>query len=252
MTMNCLSCGDTENPESGEHVFSKWLLEHLKAVRKPIEHFRYSLDGGKSPHLAQMSLNSFRLKRICQPCNNGWMSRLENQAKPIVIGLMSGTLNLESLDDEQRRILARWAGKTALVESYAVGAEVPVDPKILHRMRHNEEGPPGKFGVLGLTTDFESVGHMQLGLITDLVGGGSIAANVVILMLPNLILICGFPWEVLPCRYHCDLQTYVPIWPERRHWTRLTPDTPPLPKVSEDPEFLLALAEKIEFEVLYR
>src|SRR5580704_1716084 len=61
--MNCLSCGETENPESGEHVFSKWLLEYLQAVRKPIAHFRYTLDGRKSPHLRQMSLNSFQLRR---------------------------------------------------------------------------------------------------------------------------------------------------------------------------------------------
>lgn len=250
--MNCLSCGETAAPPSAEHVFSKWLLEHLQAIRTPITHFRYSLEGISQPHMNQMLLNSFRLRRICEPCNNGWMSRLEDHAKPIVIGLMSRTLSLDSLDVEQRRILARWAGKTAVVESYAIGAEKPIDPKILHSMRQYEDGPPGKFGVLGLSIDFDAIGHMQVGLIGDLLAGESIAANIVILLLPNLILTCGFPWPEFPCLYRCDLQTYSPIWPERRQWQQITASTPPLPAPAQEAEFFLRLAEKIEFNPLLR
>src|SRR5437764_2735784 len=148
--MNCLSCGETTAPESGEHVFSKWLLEHIQAVRVPITHFRYQLDTGTSqPHMNQIRLNSFKLRMICQPCNNGWMSRLENDAEPIVVGLMAHTLTIEALDAEQSRVLARWAGKTAIIESYAVGAEKPINSKMLGAMRQYEEGPPGRFGVLG-------------------------------------------------------------------------------------------------------
>ena len=57
---------------------------------------------------------------------------------------------LDSLNDEQRRLLARWIGKTAIIESYAIGAEKPIDSQLLHAMRQYEEGPPGRFGVLGL------------------------------------------------------------------------------------------------------
>ncbi len=250
--MNCLSCGETTATESAEHVFSKWLLEYLQAVRTPITHFRYQLDTGSQPHMNQIRLNSFKLRQICQPCNNEWMSRLENESKPIVIGLMAHTLTLEALDAEQCRLLARWAGKTAIIESYAIEAEKPINSKFLRAMRQCEEGPPGKFGVLALSSNFSAIGHMQMGLITDLLAGESIAANIVILMLPNLILTCGFPWQELPCQYRCDLNTYTPVWPERRQWQQTSVNTPSLPLPAQEAEFFLSLAEKIEFRELYR
>jgi hypothetical protein len=40
---------------------------------------------------------------------------------------------LADLMDDERRILAKWAGKTAIIESHAVGAECPVDRKYLCR-----------------------------------------------------------------------------------------------------------------------
>lgn len=60
------------------------------------------------------------------PCNNGWKSGLESVAKPILLGLIEGGKSLDGLEEEERRILAKWAGKTAIIESYAVGAESPV------------------------------------------------------------------------------------------------------------------------------
>ena len=116
--MNCLSCGQTNAPESGEHVFSKWLLKYLDALRAPISHFRYQVtarnESHVTSHLKQVRLNSFQLRSICQPCNSGWMSRLENDAKPIVIGLMERTLKPGKLDSEQRRVLARRLEKQRL------------------------------------------------------------------------------------------------------------------------------------------
>jgi hypothetical protein len=53
-----------------------------------------------------VALNSFGQKRICEDCNNGWMSRVEDSAKPILVGLLDGSLTVESLATEQRNTLA--------------------------------------------------------------------------------------------------------------------------------------------------
>lgn len=50
----------------------------------------------------------------CESCNNGWMSNLENQARPIIQTLMSSTASF-ALDLYQREIAARWTLKTAMV-----------------------------------------------------------------------------------------------------------------------------------------
>ena len=51
---------------------------------------------------------------ICRNCNNEWMSKLENSAKKIVIGLAENRRSVEDLTHYDRVILARWAFKTAL------------------------------------------------------------------------------------------------------------------------------------------
>ena len=51
-------------------------------------------------------------RRTCGACNYGWMSRLEAQAKPILIDLI-GRTRAPTLDAHQSLALARWSIKTA-------------------------------------------------------------------------------------------------------------------------------------------
>jgi hypothetical protein len=54
-----------------------------------------------------------RLKRLCQACNNGWMSRLEYEVKPVVELILDGTP--QAFDDSMQSTIAKWAVKTAMV-----------------------------------------------------------------------------------------------------------------------------------------
>ncbi|MCD2191620.1 hypothetical protein [Actinomycetospora soli] len=61
---------------------------------------------------------------FCRPCNNGWMSRLETSARPVLTSLIDaadGTCIV--LDRDQQLILARWAYKTLIVACAIDGAE---------------------------------------------------------------------------------------------------------------------------------
>lgn len=56
---------------------------------------------------------AIRVKRVCGHCNNGWMSRLESRAKPVIEALIDDrldALNLKSMES-----IAAWAVKTAMV-----------------------------------------------------------------------------------------------------------------------------------------
>jgi hypothetical protein len=52
-------------------------------------------------------------KCVCGPCNNGWMSAVESDAKPVLAALI-GDFALQ-LDAEQQRQLAAWAIKSTMV-----------------------------------------------------------------------------------------------------------------------------------------
>jgi hypothetical protein len=47
-----------------------------------------------------------KIRVVCQSCNNGWMSRLENATKPILLKLVQGEPTV--LDREQQTLLAQW------------------------------------------------------------------------------------------------------------------------------------------------
>ncbi len=67
------------------------------------------------------SLGSWRTKPprllsvgyLCNSCNSGWMSNLENDAKPIIENLLDD--KIEFLDTSSQAILTIWAMKTAMV-----------------------------------------------------------------------------------------------------------------------------------------
>src|ERR1035441_2451011 len=82
--MNCLACGPTTSPASREHVFSRWLLaEFSPDISMAL--FRLLGDGAREQRRSEIKLDSFKLKRICEGCNNGWMSELEESAKPLIL-----------------------------------------------------------------------------------------------------------------------------------------------------------------------
>lgn len=53
------------------------------------------------------------VKHLCAKCNNGWMSRLEREAKPIITSLLDD--RLEAVGFNVQTTLATWAVKTAMV-----------------------------------------------------------------------------------------------------------------------------------------
>ena len=226
-------------------MFAAWLLRYLAAENVIVHSFKRRPDGTGEPYRSEIRLNSFRLKRICEDCNNGWMHRLEERVMVPLKELLNGARSLDSLDQAERQSIARWAAKTAIIESYAIGAEHPVDTKLLNWMRQNECATPGRFAVAACTADFGCIGHMQVGCITDLISGGSMAGNIIVLLLPTLALVCAFPLAGLDYRCLCDFSTLQPLWPPANSWHAMT-NLPSGPAAIHGCGAMELLAERIE------
>ena len=243
--MDCLACGNTSSPASREHVFSQWLLNEFGLQR---------VDGALQIHphdrtsvqvRNRIRLDSFKLKRICEACNNGWMSELESAAKPLILDVIRNARSLDSLREEERRVLARWAGKTSIVESHSIGAECPVSSECLKRIRVNRDGFPGRFAVAASRTEFMAFGHFQAGIIMDLIGGGKASGNIIAIALPRLSFACAFPMQnELPYKCRCVKSLFTPLWPNPAHWEPM--NQTPMPPGLDGGEFLAAMVERIE------
>ena len=107
MARKCIFCGAAAN--SREDAWPRWLTSRYGAPGW--------METERGPDLQMKTWPTnraeIRIKRVCSSCNNGWMSRLEERAKPVIERLLDHEAS--ALDHENSRTLALWAIKTAMV-----------------------------------------------------------------------------------------------------------------------------------------
>jgi hypothetical protein len=60
-----------------------------------------------------MDILDAQVRRVCQNCNGGWMSRLEAQAKPLLEPMFDG--KPKTLGPDEQVVLAAWTVKTLMM-----------------------------------------------------------------------------------------------------------------------------------------
>lgn len=128
---SCVWCG-SRGRLSAEHVIPDWLgrdltrqaLASSSRVAKVIGQNRLNRDGNvRAWNLAPLEV---KVRAVCQRCNNGWMSAMEYEIKPLLQRLLTGKSFV--LHQAAQSQLASWAFKTAVVMDQI--AETPSIPGI--------------------------------------------------------------------------------------------------------------------------
>jgi hypothetical protein len=132
---SCLFCGRTLRSKkskaagkSDEHIIPKWLMDYLGVRDLTITPTVTDVASGRIVDLRKHTVSAFVAGTICGQCNNGWMSRLEGDAKPVLIRLIEDPHRLEQLDPVQRTLIARWTLKTAAMLNRASAYSAPGNP----------------------------------------------------------------------------------------------------------------------------
>lgn len=104
----CIFCA--EPASSKEDAWPLWLLRQVgtnRAARIDAER------GAQPPRIWRVVGTGLTVRFVCAQCNNGWMSKLENRVKPIVLRLLdnAGT----KLTVQEQTALAAWSVKNAMV-----------------------------------------------------------------------------------------------------------------------------------------
>ena len=92
--------------DSLEHLWPQWILGRVKP-RGPLQH-----SIADSP-VKSLGTPEMKMKRVCTPCNNGWMHDLEQESIPVLGALLQDIAT--PLDAQQQTTLALWSIKTAMV-----------------------------------------------------------------------------------------------------------------------------------------
>ncbi|WP_394657626.1 hypothetical protein [uncultured Novosphingobium sp.] len=112
----CIFCDGKVS--SGEHLLSEWVWKDLHDLGSPGEHLIFS-PRAEAPYavmrgkLGRGEHSAKKLKCVCKPCNNEWMSRIEKTAAPVFRRIKEAPLCELSPDD--RLQIARWATLKAMV-----------------------------------------------------------------------------------------------------------------------------------------
>jgi hypothetical protein len=134
--IDCTFCGDTSVPRGREDVFPRWIAEKLAFYARQhhpgvdATYVNYTLrhlsDLGTENATAERRTGAvptaFHLPRVCVACNGGWMSRLEDAARLVIVGLIEGKPKLLAPYDQF--VLGMWTIKTSLTYDAAHDARL--------------------------------------------------------------------------------------------------------------------------------
>lgn len=135
----CIFCGG--HPITKEHMWPDWLRNYIPRTRlnyhsrsgimfKKHTKSKISLHGG-DPH-------SSTVRRVCKSCNSGWMSQLQNLAKPILVPLIeNGHISLRKRD---QTILAEWITMFTMVAEFKLRSEelVSISAEERHQFKNTQ------------------------------------------------------------------------------------------------------------------
>ena len=152
MPGTCAFCGTT-GKLTGEHVLGDWLsrigldLDPVAHVTGPLN--RLVREVGVTPPFRRT------VRDVCGPCNNGWMSQLEDVAKRTLTPFILGEPGMLARDDQGA--VAAWLHKTALVamlvsseQERASGYGLPLaEYRALHDQRSAMEPLPASQAWIG-------------------------------------------------------------------------------------------------------
>ena len=140
MANACIFCGRT-GKLSAEHVFPDWSQPYLTSPHGQGTHERTILhaDGTKDEVSHRGDPATITVRAVCEPCNTGWMSRLESKAKPFLLSMIQG--HTRTYHPAGQKLLAMWAVKTALVSGSKLK---PRTPESFYSALFTAQKPPDK------------------------------------------------------------------------------------------------------------
>lgn len=217
--MECICCGSAiDGTRAKEHVLAQWLLEHLGIGLETFYQQVVRSNDGSVVGGRQHATQSFVQGRVCSDCNGGWMSDLENRAKSLLIPLIDGERAVYGLADEERRLLAFWAAKTAYLISYTAVQQDRVDMAHLRSLAKDgtlpenvcvaaaQHAPTGKASFVQKNSWLHAYPDHHLGAPVEETDGFKIG-----MQFGHFLLVAAhWPGKV---RYLLSAGLHVPMWP---------------------------------------
>ena len=218
----CIFCGaalthsslNQHDSRTKEHVYGDWFKKCVANDKIKM----FTSDGDTTMFHRQTRLKKLWNRSVCKKCNNGWMSRLEEEVDPIVGKLTKGT-DFNSLSLGEVETLARWTGKTSIVLGYLTPIPAIVPEHIRRTFLPDSPVPPQMhlfYQFIQMDRTLEG-GYLQLGYGLELpvIGSASPSGLRLTLCVYNHMLTVDFPPMLTGLRYDLTNSVSAEVWPQR-------------------------------------
>ena len=116
----CIFCS-TAGKMTREHIWGKWLKQFVRRDMNK-HHFhaqRIPRPGAPTTSLTHLKAGdplSSQVRVVCTKCNNTWLSRIQEEAKPILIPLIRGQRS--ALGENAQKKLSAWCAMATMTAEY--------------------------------------------------------------------------------------------------------------------------------------
>jgi hypothetical protein len=151
----CIFCGRPGLTK--EHIWADWLKSYIKKDEPSHEEFSIFFPTPGPTNETETKKRSGDVRRrtvkiVCGPCNGGWMSRLQERTKPILLPLLEG--QAATLSPAQQRTLTAWAAMVIMVGNYMKHETQVSSTQEREWLRLKEEPPENwQLWIANLATD---------------------------------------------------------------------------------------------------
>ena len=120
MARHCIFCGH-DGKLTSEHIWGDWVTKYVPRTMNK-HHFANTLiprPGEPQPPIVRLRAGdplSSQVPVVCGPCNSGWMSQIQNQAKPFLIPLFEGKDC--ALGPEARTAVSAWIAMATMTSEH--------------------------------------------------------------------------------------------------------------------------------------
>lgn len=109
-TAPCIFC-QTTTTMTNEHVWGDWIKAHVERRANKHGHAYIFVPKPGEPNKPEVRIRAgdhidAKVRIVCSDCNSGWMSRLQERAKPLLIPLFNGEAC--SIDQRAQSVIAGW------------------------------------------------------------------------------------------------------------------------------------------------
>jgi hypothetical protein len=118
---HCVFCLEAPSNMTGEHVWGDWVTSHLPRTSNKHNHANVYVPRPGEPEPAKVRIRagdplSSQVKVVCDRCNSGWLNRIQQKARPLLLSLFEGATH--QIDADAQSKIAAWIAMATMTGEY--------------------------------------------------------------------------------------------------------------------------------------